>query len=776
MIRQAESLIDRMRWKYFFAQKRDEELDLDKTVVEINEEEEEELETDAIGLSKLRLKSFKKPGKSSSVHLNNFETDLISAITNLKGRNLPPKQAVFDREIKKSIKEACPKGNIILFGDKSTNKYTIGTDQWKEILNQLLMAGYRKINHDRLITLNQLELETAQKLELEAFLPPILISPAYFTLKDHKPDFLRLIPSEHCRLINPSKSYLGKIVNFRVKEILKKLKPLNQQRTVFTNTSDAIDWLKRIKSNRSGREEERLGTTLDIKSYYPNIKAELIEKALAWAATSVSIPEDTLPLIKQASIGLLYDGHQLWERLGGFEITQGGFHSAALADLTSAYINFMIGEAANKESGFERFQWGIFKDDLILYWEGRSMRQREKFLKMVCSVIKSLGFSVKVNLWLPKAEFLDVEMDFGELENDAYMKPNNTPLYVNANSNHHPKILKNLPANILGRVINITSRESNINTALKPYQEALVKANHRKIKEISEQLINVRKSGQDKTVKKSKAKRQVIWFTPPYNGRFHGIGLTELINKHFVHGIKDNNGIYTRRLFNPRTVRASASNAPNLEKIIKAHNARNLASPGKRSPNWEIFSSGEEKAANCSCRQECPLNGNCHRKNCVYMATISTTDTDQPEQQPTTTHYIGSTIDFKERVTAHLNSIKKPATTNKTTLSSFIHGLKESEKATVKWEIIEEDLETFNGRYCNLCDTEKYHLISSPKNLINKRHEISNGCKHRSTGPFYLPNWEMPKIAAMREKDRLRMRRGRLKVAAEKKRKRVGGE
>ena len=764
LIRQVESLIDRMRWKYIFALKKDEEYDPDKTLTLCDSEDEASVEMSPASLG---LKTFKKPGKTTSTHLNNFESDVIAAISSIKSRSLPPKQEKFDKEIKKSIKEACPPGQVMVFGDKSTNKYNLGVKEWREIISQLLKSNYKKVNLDRLITLNQNELATAEALNLDEFLPPILVSRAYFTIKDHKEDFERMIPNEHCRLINPTKSHLGKVVNFRVKHILSQIKPKNPLRTVFTNTQDAINWLRNIKQNVEDRGETRLGTTIDITNYYPNIKFSLIEQALSWAGLSATFPADTLSIIKQASIGLLFDGEQLWERIGEFEITQGGYHSASLADLTSAYINFKLDEEISKESSFDRFQWGLYKDDIVMHWEGRSMRTRENFVKKVCSVIKGLGFNVKTSLWQVKAEFLDISMDFTYLENDAYMKPNNTLLYVNANSNHHPKILKNLPSNIIGRVINITSRDEKIKEAIAPYQKALKESNYTKIEEVTGKLLAIRDSGQGVSTAgvRKKAKRPIIWFTPPFNGLYHGIGLTDLINKHFIHGIKDNNGILTRRLFNPRTVRASASNAPNLERIIKANNARNLKIPGKKEPNWEVFSSEEAKAADCSCRGDCPLGGNCHRKNCIYLATITTKDSTKPSDPPTTVHYIGSTVDFKERHAQHTHTMKSTANTS-STLSSFIHGLKDCEESTVKWSILEEDLQTFNGKYCDLCDSEKYHLIHSKKNLINKRSEIANKCKHRTTGPFHLPNWEMGKIAAIRDKDRLRMRRGRLKKAA----------
>jgi hypothetical protein len=56
------------------------------------------------------------------------------------------------------------------------------------------------------------------------------------------------------------------------------------------------------------------------------------------------------------------------------------------------------------------------------------------------------------------------------------MKPGNTPLYVNHNSNHPPPILRCIPDAINKRLSNISSDKQSFESAVPPYQEALRKS------------------------------------------------------------------------------------------------------------------------------------------------------------------------------------------------------------------------------------------------------------------------------------------------------------
>ena len=54
-----------------------------------------------------------------------------------------------------------------------------------------------------------------------------------------------------------------------------------------------------------------------------------------------------------------------------------------------------------------------------------------------------------------------------------YMKPNDSPMYVNKKSNHPPCITKNLPAAVNQRLSSISANEEVFREAAPPYQEAL---------------------------------------------------------------------------------------------------------------------------------------------------------------------------------------------------------------------------------------------------------------------------------------------------------------
>jgi hypothetical protein len=56
------------------------------------------------------------------------------------------------------------------------------------------------------------------------------------------------------------------------------------------------------------------------------------------------------------------------------------------------------------------------------------------------------------------------------------MKDNNAPLYVNAESNHPPTVLKGIPNGINSRLSRISAKTDIFDAAAPPYHEALTKS------------------------------------------------------------------------------------------------------------------------------------------------------------------------------------------------------------------------------------------------------------------------------------------------------------
>ena len=57
------------------------------------------------------------------------------------------------------------------------------------------------------------------------------------------------------------------------------------------------------------------------------------------------------------------------------------------------------------------------------------------------------------------------------------------------------------------------------------------------------------------------------------------------------------------------------------------------------------------------------------------------------------------------------------------------------------WTILDHAKPHVNGSSnCDLCLTEKYHIINSHVNIINKRSELITKCRHENK--FYLSNYK----------------------------------
>ena len=125
----------------------------------------------------------------------------------------------------------------------------------------------------------------------------------------------------------------------------------------------------------------------------------------------------------------------------------------------------------------------------------------------MCEIFQRNGLKITIRAKLKVIDFLDVTFN---LENDTYkpyVKPNNTLLYVNVNSNHPPSIIRNIPENINKRLSDLSKTEDIFQNSIGPYQEALEKAGHKFKFKYSPQAARPRNRGRQ---------RNIIWFNPPY--------------------------------------------------------------------------------------------------------------------------------------------------------------------------------------------------------------------------------------------------------------------
>ncbi len=140
---------------------------------------------------------------------------------------------------------------------------------------------------------------------------------AYVTLKDHKPNF-RNNPA--CRLINPAKSYIGKISKQILQRINKQIlvkTELNQ----WKSTKDMLTWYKKIPN-----KQDHSFICFDIVEFYPSISEDLLVKALEFASKFDNISDQEKDIILKTKHSLLYNGHETWCKRNTdslFDVTMG---------------------------------------------------------------------------------------------------------------------------------------------------------------------------------------------------------------------------------------------------------------------------------------------------------------------------------------------------------------------------------------------------------------------------------------------------------------------
>ena len=114
------------------------------------------------------------------------------------------------------------------------------------------------------------------------------------------------------------------------------------------------------------------------------------------------------------------------------------------------------------------------------------------------------GFSITITTNLKTVDFLDVTVNLCTGKYQPYKKPNDTPTYINVNSNHSPNVIKTLPDNISKQISNISSDKATFKNAAPFYNDVLSASGYK------ENLTDQK----DLTPSKKVRQRKIIWFNP----------------------------------------------------------------------------------------------------------------------------------------------------------------------------------------------------------------------------------------------------------------------
>ena len=142
-------------------------------------------------------------------------------------------------KISKQIKRD---SKIFVPADKSHNIYRMDRETYEKLLHENITKTYKKTDKKKVTAINIDAKKIAKDLELENRIEKMQESECYITVKDHKEDFPHKIS---CRLINPSKSDIGKrskIIPDKINSDVLSSVQVNQ----WKNSQAVIEWFKNI--------------------------------------------------------------------------------------------------------------------------------------------------------------------------------------------------------------------------------------------------------------------------------------------------------------------------------------------------------------------------------------------------------------------------------------------------------------------------------------------------------------------------------------------------
>ena len=108
---------------------------------------------------------------------------------------------------------------------------------------------------------------------------------------------------------------------------------------------------------------------------------------------------------------------------------------------------------------FNQGQVGLYRDDGLAVVKYTNGHHADRVRKRTIAQFKSWGLDITIQNNLKIVNFLDVTFNLEDGLYKPYRKPNETPLYVNTNLNHPPKIIKQLPNTINKRLQDLSSNK-----------------------------------------------------------------------------------------------------------------------------------------------------------------------------------------------------------------------------------------------------------------------------------------------------------------------------
>ena len=422
--------------------------------------------------------------------LKEFERGLYGLVAGIQykpGANTTSFQRKLDSEIREIRKEE----RVIVGADKSSNFYKMQSETYSDLLEKAVHKNFKKAKEGEREAITKVDKATAIGLSISDRVFQTEMKKAKVTVKDHKPDFMN---KTQTRLINPTKSNLGRVSKSKLEKLNRLIKGKTKLQQ-WRNTDATLAWFNGLANKAS-----LSFVVCDIVDYYPSITANLLDQALDWAAGVVPISQEDRALFHHTKNSLLWHDGSTWVKKGeqNFDVAQGSFDGAETTDLVGLFI-------LDKLKELEELNSGLYRDDMLAVTELQA-KEAEKLKQKISNIFKAYGLTVKVEVYKKVVDFLNVTLSLLDGSHRDYMKPGQVINYVHVDSNH-PSIVR-IGEGVNHRLSANSSSKALFNAARGPYQEALERSGH------THKLVY--KPAEAAPRGRRRSRKNIIWFNPPW--------------------------------------------------------------------------------------------------------------------------------------------------------------------------------------------------------------------------------------------------------------------
>ena len=285
---------------------------------------------------------------------------------------------------------------LLIAADKTTNFYKLEPSTYNDLLEKSITKSYKNALPERTQAIHKENKDIATKLGIDDRVDTTADKDAFITLKDHKPNFAN---KPTCRLINPTKSEIGKVS----KKIFDRINSTK-------NNAAVINWFTSIKN-----KQHSSFICFDIEEFYPSISQDLLNKALDFASDYDNITTDERNIIIHAKNSILIHKHLHWKKKGNttFDVTMGSYDSAETCERVGS---FLLSQLQDLNANV-----GIYRDDRLAIINA-TPRETENIKKEICRIFNNNGLRITIEANKQIINFLGVTFNLNRSTYQPFTK------------------------------------------------------------------------------------------------------------------------------------------------------------------------------------------------------------------------------------------------------------------------------------------------------------------------------------------------------------------